>query len=94
MQRLPGGLIFNAAKDRRRPVEEGVGIEVAGPAIGVIAIAVAVFDLTERVGDVTAAAEIAPSQTKTEVERPPGFAGRDKFAVKQAGTAEVAYAHR
>ena len=92
-QRLPGGLIFHTAKQRCRAVEHLVAIDGSRFLIAVIAVAVFIAVGTERVGHVTAGAQIAPSQAEREVERSPGFAGDDVFRIKQTGTADITRAN-
>ena len=92
-QWLPGRLILHAAKQRGRAVEHLVAVDGARFLIAVIAVAVFIAVGAKRVFHVAAGAEIAPSQTEREVERPPGLAGHDVFRIKQAGTANIFGAH-
>ena len=61
--------------------------------VTVIAVAIFIAVGAERVFDVTAGTEIAPSQAKREVERPPGLAGHNVFRIKQAGPADIFCPH-
>ena len=74
-------------------MEHLVAVDGARFLIAVIAVAVFIAVGAKRVFHVAAGAEIAPSQTEREVERPPGLAGHDVFRIKQAGTANIFGAH-
>ena len=70
-------------------MEHLVAVDGARFLVAVITVAVFITVGAERIFDVAAGTQIAPSQTKREIKRSPGFAGHDVFRVKQAGPANV-----
>src|SRR6202012_846861 len=88
-------LVFHAPEQRCRPAEIVEDVELAALLIGVAGTLLeCAIGPPERIGQVAAAADIAPAQAQAQIERPQALGSNHKLATEKTRTSDVAATDR